>query len=237
MKIVLVDERISESCLRALRLRGFFPIALPKHPRLPKAIASHPDSLLFYAEGVLFTPAEYCEFAPAVFSDIREYLPHIKISFTSDTLGEKYPEDARMNAKLIEKNLLVNRRTVSEAILAFAKERGYKMIDTNQGYPACTTLVAAFLAVTADAGIKSALAAESIDTLLIENGDIALPPYGYGFIGGASGVYKDQVFFIGDFKKHKSCDIIERELKTRGYTPVSLSDEPLRDLGGLVFLE
>ncbi len=237
MKIVLVDERISSTCLRALELRGFFPIPLPKHPALPEAIRSHPDSLVFYCDGELFVPAEYCEYAPCVFSDIREYLPHIKIHFTSDELGKTYPNDAKMNAKTIGENILLNPKTVSPAILGFAKAKGKKIIETNQGYPACTTLATENFVITADSGIKKALESKHIDILLTENGDISLLPYAYGFIGGASGVYKNQVFFIGDCKTHRNCAIIEKELKSRGYTSVSLSEEPLADLGGLVFLE
>ncbi len=237
MKIVLADERISDKCRRGLELRGFFPILLPPHPALPEPICSHPDSLIFYTRRELFTPAEYCERAAYVFSDIREYAPDIKIHFTSDILGSKYPEDARMNAKPLGDKLLLNKRTVSDAILSFAGEKGLDIVNTRQGYPACTALSLDGLVITADEGIKRALRDTNIKTAMIDYGGISLPPYDTGFIGGASGVYKDQVFFLGDCKTHPSCDIIERELKAYGYSPISLSDEPLSDLGGLIFLD
>ena len=97
MKSVIVDERISEKCLRGLMLRGFDPITLPPDPCLGKAVASHPDTVLFKLDGEIFTTADYCDAAAYVFSDIRERAPHIKITFTSDTRSDSYPEDCKMN--------------------------------------------------------------------------------------------------------------------------------------------
>ncbi len=237
MVCVLVDGRISAKCLSGLERRGFFPILLPRHENLPEAISSHPDSLCFYCRGELFVPAEYCDSAAYVFSDIREYAPNVKIHFTPDTLGGKYPEDAKMNAKLFGNRLLANKKTLSPSILAASASAGLEIIDTRQGYPACTTLaLGESAALTADSGIKNALTQSGINVILTENGGISLPPYGYGFIGGATGVYKNEVFFIGDFKRHPNHDMIETALSENGFTPVSLSDEPLSDLGGLIFL-
>ena len=91
--------------------------------------------------------------------------------------------------------------------------------------------------ICADRGLERSFSANGIDVALIENGGIALPPYEYGFIGGATGVFGNKVYFIGDYKRHPSAEIIENALSSEGYTPISLSDEPLFDLGGLIFLE
>ncbi len=238
MTSVLVDERISGTCRRALELQGFNVIPLPRHKNLPEAIASHPDTLLFYAYRELFVPAEYCDIAPYVFSEIRELHPNIKINFTDDILGEKYPEDAKMNAKQFGTKLFAKADSLSPAIKDFAKRRGLELVNVNQGYPACTTLaLGCAAAISADAGVARVLKDEGIDVTLIQNGDISLPPYEYGFIGGASGVYKNKIFFLGDCKKHRNHVIIEMVIKSNGYTPISLSNEPLCDLGGLVFIE
>ncbi len=234
---VLVDERISEKCLRTLSLQGFNPITLPRHPSLPDAISSHPDSLMFYSEHELFVPAEYCEVADYIFSDIRKFHPDVKINFTADILGSKYPDDTKMNAKLFGNKLLAKADSLSPAIKEFAQRKNIKIINTAQGYSACTTLALSRSdAITADPGTARDLEKENINVTLLQNGDILLPPYEYGFIGGATGIYKNKIFFIGDYKKHRNCAIIEMVLKVHGYTIISLSDEPLRDLGGLIFL-
>ena len=234
---VLVDERISDACERALMLRGFYPIRLPRHPHLPDAICSHPDSLIFYHRGELFAPAEYCDIAPYVFTDIRERHPDIKIHFTSDELGKKYPSDCNMNAICIKDKLFANPASLSESISDYAKKNGIELVGTKQGYPACSTLHFGNSVICADRGLERTFSANGIDVALIENGGIALPPYEYGFIGGATGVFGNKVYFLGDYKSHPSAEIIENALSLEGYTPISLSDEPLFDLGGLIFLE
>ena len=235
---VLVDERISAQMELSLLIKGFSPIKLPRHPSLGKAIASHPDSLVFYADGELFTPCEYCDIAPYVFSDIRDRHPNIRLHFTSDTLTDEYPLDCAMNAKLIGKQLFAKEKSLSRAILDFASRRGYKIINTNQGYPACVSLSLTDGAViTADKGLAKTYEAARITVTLIQNGTIALPPHEYGFIGGCCGIYRDKVYFLGDYKTHQNAQIIENTLKEYGFTPISLSDEHLVDLGGLIFLE
>lgn len=237
MTSVLVDERISDIAERALLLRGFYPIRLPRHPSLPDAISSHPDSLIFYHGKELFAPAEYCDIAPYVFTDIRERHPDIRIHFTSDELGKIYPNDCKMNALCINNRLFANLSSLSESISDYAKEMGFELINTKQGYPACTTLSFNGSALTSDKGLAKTLSANGISVTLIQNGGISLPPYEYGFIGGASGVFRDKVYFLGDHKSHPSDEIIEKTLLCKGFTPISLSDEPLADLGGLIFLE
>ena len=75
-----------------------------------------------------------------------------------------------------------------------------------------------------------------IEVTLIREGHISLPPHEYGFIGGASGVFENKVYFFGDIKTHPDSDIIEEALRRAGLEPISLSSEPLCDLGGIVFL-
>ena len=237
MITALIDERVSDLCERALLVKGFYPIRLPRHPHLPDAICSHPDSLIFYKDKSLFTPAEYCDTSAFVFTDIRERHPHIKIHFTADELGNKYPADCKMNALCISNKLFGNLASLSESISDFGKSEGYELISTKQGYPACSTLTFGNSAITADRGLWRVFSDSGIRATLIESGGISLPPYEYGFIGGASGVFRDKVYFLGDYRTHPSADVIENALFAEGYTPVSLSDEPLADLGGIIFLE
>ena len=74
-------------------------------------------------------------------------------------------------------------------------------------------------------------------SIIIENGDISLPPYEYGFIGGAAGVYKNEVYFLGDISLHRSAKKICDAIRAEGFEPVSLSSEPLSDLGRILFID
>ncbi len=235
MKSCITDERISYKCERALMKEGFKIIKLPPSKNISTALASHPDMIMFSHGKSIITSAEYSESHPYIFSDIREYTQNEKITFTSDIHKSKYPYDAIFNALVIDDMIFLKADTVSQNIIDYAVECGLKIINTNQGYPACTTLAFGKNAVTADKGMSKILKANGICVTDIQNGGISLPPYEYGFIGGASGVYGDKVYFLGDISRHPSADIITNSIINAGYTPCSLSDEELCDLGGIIF--
>ena len=236
MKTIIVDNRISEKCERSLLKEGFNIIKLSKDPDLGNAVLSHPDTVLFYAEGQIITTADYCDVAPYVFSDIREFAPSIKISFTCDKRKPEYPYDCIMNALVIGKKIFCKSDSISEAVIRFARENQYEIIHTSQGYPACVTLAFGNNAITADRGLATVLENNGVSVTLIDEGHISLPPYQYGFIGGASGVVGDKVYFFGDIKSHPDYDKICSHIRSRGFYPISLSDEELIDLGGIIAL-
>ena len=237
MRTVLVDERIDDGKERALVLRGYNPIRLPRDPCLGEAVCSHPDTLLFKLGNEIFTTADYCDAAAYVFSDIREYAPHIRINFTSDVRSPRYPNDCKLNALVMGKRIFANTVSLSETVAMTARARGYEIIHTTQGYPACTVLaLTEEHAITADKGMAKVLAEQGINVTLIREGHISLPPHEYGFIGGASGVTDGSVYFFGNLRSHPDAEIIENAINAAGLSAVSLSDEPLRDLGGMIFL-
>ena len=237
MMTVIVDERINEKCHRSLMIRGFNPILLPRDPSLGEAVASHPDTVLFRLKNEIFTTADYCDSAAYVFSDLREYAPHVKINFTADVRSPRYPEDCKMNALVMGKKIFAKTDTLSEAIADAARRNGYELIHTAQGYPACTVLpLGEADAVTADRGMAKVLSKNGINVTLISEGHIALPPHEYGFIGGTAGAADGKIYFFGDVATHPDADLIVKAIESAGFSAVSLSDETLRDLGGMIFL-
>ena len=234
MNHIIVDERISEKCERSLLIKGFNLIKLPKDKDLGEAVCSHPDTVMFCYDNEIITTADYCDMAAYIFSDLREFLPEIKITFTADKRSNRYPQDCIMNALVIGKKIFCKTDSVSDAIIDFAKRRGYEIIHVNQGYPACTTLAFGNNAITADRGMAKILSAEGINVSLIRDGHILLPPHKYGFIGGAAGVYKDKVYFFGDLRYHPDGEFIACIIRKAGFEVVCLCDEPLSDFGGFI---
>ena len=238
MNIAIVDTRLSDEAERRLSLYGFEVIRLPRCSSLGEAIASHPDSLLFRCMDDIVLSADYCEEASYVFTDIRERVGNIRFQFSSDTLGERFPYDCRFNALVMGRYLFARVNTVSETVLRVAKENGLELVKVKQAYPACATLALGDrAALTADRGLAAAMRSVGIQVYEIEPAHISLPPYEYGFIGGACGVFEDKIYFFGDYRLHPSAEIIERAAKEQGYTAVSLGAEGLVDLGGIVFIK
>ena len=234
--IALVDERLDRAAELSLLKCGFHVIRLPASDRLGSAVASHPDMLLFYYKDRIITSADYCERAPYVFTDIRE-LSSSEIIFSDESFDEKYPKDAIFNALAVGEWLLCKADTVSPLLLDYARESGLEPISVKQGYPACTTLSFGRSAITADRGIAKALTKLGIRVTVIRDGGIELPPYEYGFIGGACGVYRDTVYFIGDLSTHPDAEAIRSAIEAEGFSVVSLCDGPLRDLGRIIFID
>ena len=235
--ICLVDERISEKCERALRIRGFYIIKLPADKRLSEAVRSHPDMLTFTHKNTIIASAEYCERYPYIFTDVRELSSSVEMRFTEDTVAPRYPHDAVFNALVADGYIFYKEDSISAAVKEYARGVGLIPVAVRQGYPACTTLAFGSAAITADRGMQRALAGKGIKVTLIENGDISLPPHEYGFIGGASGVCGKEIYFLGDISAHKNADLILKAISDEGYTPVSLSDEPLADLGRILVID
>ena len=234
MKILIVDSRITNKCESSLIKEGYTLLKLPKDKSLGEAVSSHPDTVLFRIENDLVTTADYCDCAPYIFNDIREYCQNIRVHFTSDERKDKYPYDCIMNALVIGKKLFCKTDTVSKTILQLANDKGYEIIHTSQGYPACMALTFGNNAITSDKGLASTMANNGVSVTLIDQGGISLPSYKYGFIGGASTVVGNKIYFFGDILNHPNGDLIYQIIKKTGFVPISLSDEALSDFGGAI---
>ena len=238
MKICIVDERMPPSAKRQLSIAGFYIIEAAASKKLPAPLASHPDMLFFFHGKTLISSAEYCEENPFIFEDLTRLIPGLTLRLTNDVFGAKYPHDAIFNALVIGNKIFLKEDSISSAVLEYAKMAGLEICNTKQGYPACTTLACSEnSAVTADEGMAKSLREHGVEVTLISNGDISLPPYEYGFIGGASGVFKDKVYFIGDLKLHRDFQKIDKALKDSGKKAISLSNAPLIDLGRIIFID
>ena len=236
MRLLIVDSRITSKCESSLLKEGFTLIKLPRDSHLGEAVASHPDTVMFRLENEIITTAEYCDDAPFVFSDIREFCPDLRINFTADERNAKYPCDCVMNALTVGKKIFCKKDTASVGLIELAKRLGYEIIHTSQGYPACSVLAFGNNAITSDRGLGAVMEKNGVLVTYITEGGISLPPYEYGFIGGASGVVGNKIYFFGDVMTHPDGDIICRTIKEAGFIPISLSDEPLSDFGGIIAL-
>lgn len=239
-KIAIVDSRIGEAMERTLMLRGFHVIPLPPFSRLSEAVASHTDMLVCRIGDEIISYADYCEEASYVFTDLSLLLTStgVKLSFTADEVFPDYPRDCGLNALIMGDKLFCREAGASPYLLEKAREAGYSVIPTKQGYPACTVLkLSEESAVTADRGMAKILTENGIRVTLIENGGIELPPHEYGFIGGSGGVCDGVLYLFGSLERHPSGEIIRQAAEAEGLRIVPLSDAPLRDLGGIIFAE
>lgn len=236
-RIAIVDTRMPDAYQRRLMMHGWQVIALPPCPRLGDAIASHPDMLIASVGGEMVTSADYCEVAGCAISEIYDNL-HVKFHFTSDIHGKDYPADVLFNSLTLGDKLYGRLDSLSPYLLKLARDKGLTPVNVRQGYPACTVLKLSENAViTADEGAARVLRADGVRVYVIERGGVSLPPYEYGFIGGAAGRFGSTVYFIGNPATHPSWNEIKSALDKEGLSFVALGDGPLLDLGGIIFAE
>ena len=240
IKIAITDSRIDHESERRLMLHSYRVITLPPFSRLSQAVASHPDMLIRRIGNEYISYADYCEEASYVFSDLSLMTvgTGAKFSFTADEVTPEYPGDVGLNALEIGGKLFCRTKSASETMLRSAERKGLKIVNVNQGYPACTVLkLSEEAAITADKGMAKILTDHGIRVTLIEQGGISLPPHEYGFIGGCAEVDGDKIFFFGDPSLHPSADKIISAIKKEGLEIVALSSLGLCDLGGILFAE
>jgi len=238
MKLAIVDCRMPDAAKNKLSMLGCYVIELMPDARLSEPIASHPDMILFHHKRTVITSSEYCERYPYVFEDISRLVPGLRLIFTEDAISSSYPSDARFNALALGRRLFCRKESISAAILDYAKSAELSVVPTKQGYPACTTLaLSENAAISADRGMLHALRSEGVTAYEIENGDISLPPYEYGFIGGAAGLTDGKLLFIGDPEHHPSYKTIKQAADEEGLKIISLYDGELLDLGRIIFID
>ena len=234
--IALVDERINSCSLLTLRKMGAELFLMPPADFLQKGVASHPDMLIFIGFGKLICHENYYTANKSLVDAILSK-SLLELMLSSEEMGEKYPGDVKFNAVLVGGTLICNEKTVSKLILDVAEDNGCKIINGPQGYTNCSTCIVSENAIiTADRPIFEACISHGIDALLITEGHISLPDYDYGFIGGASGSYGDNIYFCGDITKHPDGEDIIEFCKTHGKTVVCLSNRKLFDVGTILFI-
>ena len=112
------------------------------------------------------------------------------------------------------------------------------MIDVRQGYTKCSVCpIDENSIITADCGIAKKARQHGFDVLEVSNIGVNLDPLSCGFIGGASGVFHDAVYFCGNLDAHPDAESIKAFCKSHNKQTVSLSDEPLYDVGTMFFFE
>lgn len=208
-------------------------ISLPFAHHLTPPISHHTDMILFIGFNTLFTHKKYYDINKNIIDDIANIL-QLSLCISEEYTVPKYPHDVLFNAVLLGNKLICNKKTVSKHILEHAKQHMCDIINVNQGYTKCSTLVVSDNAIiTSDIKIHKEALKHDIGSLLISCKGIELPPYEYGFIGGTSGYDEKNVYFYGDITKHQDHNAIKEFINSHGKNAVILNSDKLYDVGSI----
>ena len=235
--LALIGEGANEFIKIGLSENGFNIIPLPADNRLAPQVSSHADMLLLAIEDTVFCNNAYCEKNKSIFDLIADY--GYKICKCDFEVSNKYPNDVSLNQAVIAKNIIGREQSCAKSVLEYAATHGFTYNSINQGYAKCSTLILNEKAViSADTSVIATVERLGISALKIRNGviEITLDGYDYGFIGGASAVYEDKVYFFGNLSLHTDSDEITKFCQSNGMNPISLGKDKLCDIGGAIIL-
>lgn len=161
----------------------------------------------------------------------------ISFELTSSKGAELYPEDVLCNILSMGNMVICNINTVDISIKDFVSSRA-KVVGVKQGYTACSVCkVSNNAIITADTGIAAATGKNNIDVLCISEGNIELPGYDYGFIGGCSICFDNTIYFTGTLEAHPDGEMIKKFILSHGKRFIELSNNNLIDIGGAVLID
>ncbi len=233
---VLTDHKICNDSLSTLKDLGFSPILMPPFDSLEEAVSSHTDMLLFIGFDRLFCHADYYVCNKELIDRIAS-LTGFELTLSNEKSGKKYPHDVLFNACIMGHKLICNKKTVSKLILDSAMSANYEIINVSQGYTKCSVCpIGENALITSDKAIANACMTHGIEVLLISEGNVSLPPYDYGFIGGASGIHGANAYFCGSLDIHPDNVKIKMFCESNGIKVISLSNGPLQDVGSIFFI-
>lgn len=235
MKKVIVDSRIPKKCSDKLCDMGFELILLPPFSALPTPVSAHPDMLLFIADRDIICHRNYLDSNPDIFERIRA--EGYNITSSDEKISNEYPHDILFNALQISDTIFCKQNSISHLIMNLACRKNLKISDVKQGYSKCSVcVVGENAAITSDPSLYRAMKSSGIDVLFISSGNITLSGYDTGFIGGCSGQYGKCVYFSGNILLHPDGRKIVDFCAKHAKTSVSLSNEPLTDIGSIFFI-
>ena len=234
--IALTDCRANASSVETLKNMGFEVVLMPPSPSLQAGVASHTDMLIFIGFGRLFCHESYYNENKNLIDSIAAKA-ELSISLTDEVWSADYPHDVLFNACQIGNKLICNEKTVSKKLLDLASQESCQIVKVAQGYTKCSLCkVSECAIITSDKAIARACDGAQIDVLLISEGHVSLPPYNFGFIGGASGQCSDNVYFCGSLDTHPDSEIIKEFCKKHKKNVISLSECELQDVGSIFFI-
>ncbi len=194
-------------------------IPLPPDDDLAEPVRCHPDMVFAVLCGRLFVHRRYIQKYPTTIEKICT-LGRFDLTVTDDVRDARYPNDVGFNVAVWGQNLLCRPDVTSPALLDHATASGYRIVPLKQGYAGCSCLSTDKAVYTLDWGIAKSLEKAGIPCVLLD-GEIVLPGYNAGFLGGATGYTDGRIFLCG------------RAFPGLPHPVHPLADVPVTDYGGI----
>ena len=235
MRYTALISNAADEYINALQ-KEFSILRIPPDCRLDLPVSSHADMNIFVLNESAVLSCDYITKYPY----IKHYLENecgVKVILSDGERRKEYPYDIMLNVLVCDDICFSLEKHTCNEIKELIKLHGFRYKNIRQGYAACSSLSFGKCIISADASVINAAESVGIKCLKISSGGIHLEGYNEGFIGGASGVCENTVYFTGNVKKHPDGEKILRFIETEGFNINCLSDGELYDIGGIKFVK
>lgn len=226
--LVAISSHARETIVKLENL-GIKTIEIAPDLRLPMPINTHADiQMLHSGNDLLFVQDEHlC---------VGESDKNFNCRIISESPGDKYPDDVRLNCAVIGNKVICNSKTISKEVFEYFERNSYTIINVNQGYSKCSVcIVDENSIIIDDKSIFTAAQNFFNDVLLVSKGSVQLNGYNYGFIGGCCGkTDKYKLAFNGTLESHTDYKLIVDFLNKHNIECIELNSGPLTDIGGIL---
>ncbi len=225
-KKLIISQDAPEKAKEKLDELGYYVIESVKLKNVSSAISCHPDIQIVKSDDKWIC-------CPKVYEHYKKYISSDKLIMGKTQLNPLYPQDIAYNVAVTREIAIHNFKYTDEE---FINNCTLEKINVSQGYSKCNICIVGDRAfITSDAGMYRELIKHSCDVLLISSGEILLPGYDYGFIGGASGLLDDKTLaFCGDVYHHSDGKKIAKFCEKYGVEIICLTDKELTDIGTII---
>lgn len=225
-KQLIISKDAPEAAKEKLFKLGYFLIESVRLSNVSPAVSCHPDMQI-----VKVGNRWIC--SPDCYEYYKKYISSDKLIKGKTELKQLYPCDIAYNVAATEDVAIHNFKYTDKEIMANCN---LENINVSQGYSKCNICIVSNRAfITSDEGIYRELIKHNCDVLLISPGNILLPGYDYGFIGGASGLLDDKTLaFCGNVYLHNDGKRIYEFCRRYGVEIVCLTDRELIDIGTII---
>ena len=229
-KFTITSSDIYSDSRETLQSLGFEVYNSFNNTNVSTPVSKHVDMQLVHLCGNQYLCAPECYDYYCELSDIMGF----DLIKGETYLSSNYPCDIAYNIIVTEKYAVHNFKHTDSKLAQSIKDRNW--INVSQGYTACSVCTvndSAF--ITADEGIYKALDSYNLDVLKISTGSVLLPGYDTGFFGGACFKISPNTLAVnGNIEYHPDCDKIISFCKKNNVDVLSLSDNPIMDIGSAV---
>lgn len=244
-KYALVDFRMRKEEKEYIESLGYNIFNVSYNPDLYDEIAAHVDiSYLKIDDTVISSPDRFVELSKIIECDVGKA-----------ELSSEYPLDIPYNVCIMGKNAIHNFEHTDEVVKQKLIDKGYNLIDVNQGYTNCSiAVIDDNSCITSDMNIAKILMDNGIEVLFVYEPDIKLLKrtnqsetmqsrmfFEYsdmqGFIGGAMAKINDEIILFGDVNNLLNKDKIINFIQSKGLKLKYFESLDVVDYGGVVVVD